>query len=153
MPFKTELPNEVFEDVIDAMGTSIVECTDDLKYTIIRFIKELQERGYEIKPGATAKERSPVEREHEKLEKFIRSRPFKFGAWLYTIDPELTDREFIQLAASTPKGLEYLLDFHKYRFVSIVLDGGTPLLVGHDRPNTIAMAMQGHEKWQTMEWK
>ena len=48
MPFKTELPNEVFEDVIDAMGTSIVECTDDLKYTIIRFIKELQERGYEI---------------------------------------------------------------------------------------------------------
>ena len=77
---------------------------------------------------------------------------FVKGAWLVTLDEELSEAEFIKKAG----GIKKLEPYKMYPFVSIVLDDPKKvLLVGHIIGGTISLSMQsrGHEKWQTMEWK
>lgn len=73
---------------------------------------------------------------------------FVKGAWLFTLDKELTEDEFIEKAG----GMSKLKEFQQYPFVSLVLDD-KPKLVGHYNGRTIALAMGRHKLWQTMEWK
>lgn len=71
------------------------------------------------------------------------------GAWLHTLPRELSEAEFIKLA-----GIDHLMQMREHPYVSLVLDNPQdPFLVGHNNGNTIAAAMMGHHKWQTMEWK
>ena len=76
---------------------------------------------------------------------------FKKGAWLFSLEKEMTEGEFINRAG----GIEALTPFLKYQYVSLVVDKTDPVIVGHRDGRTISLAMQehGHEKWQTMEWK
>ena len=76
-------------------------------------------------------------------------RKFIKGAWLYKLEKELTEIEFIKKAG----GLEKLEQFNAFPYVSLILDvPDKPMLVGHNNGRTIALAMNGHEQWQTMEW-
>ena len=79
---------------------------------------------------------------------------FKKGAWLYAMDRELSEKEFIDLASSGSRGFDYLMGFKNYPFVSLVLDDpNEPLLVGHLNGKIISIVMSNHDRWQTMEWK
>lgn len=78
-------------------------------------------------------------------------RYFKKKAWLYSLENELSENEFINLAG----GIEALVQYMKFPFVSLVMDFKKPIVVGHTEGRTIALVLKGHgyEKWQTMEWK
>lgn len=79
---------------------------------------------------------------------------FVKGAYLYTLPREPSEEEFVTIAASGIRGMDYLMQFQNFPFVSLVLDDPqNPFLVGHTNGRTIALAMSGHDKWQTMEWK
>ena len=72
-------------------------------------------------------------------------------AWLYTLEEELTEDEFIKKI-----GIKVLNKLKEYPYVSLILDNpDEPLLVGHTNGRIIALVMQskGHKLWQTMEWK
>ena len=75
---------------------------------------------------------------------------FKKGAWLYTLEDELSEEEFLKEA-----GVEKLNKVRNYPVVSIVLDRTPPLVVGHNDGKTISLVMgnNGHKLWQTMEWR
>lgn len=76
---------------------------------------------------------------------------FVKGAWLYALEKELSEEEFIDKV-----GVEKLEKFRGYPYVSLILDDpNKPLLVGHMNGRTIALVMQehGHRLWQTMEWR
>ena len=77
-------------------------------------------------------------------------RLFVRGAWLFTMPEELSEKEFVEKAG----GQAALSPFKGFPYVSLVLDGDKPLLVGHRHGNTIALVMEqhGHRNWQTMEW-
>ena len=76
---------------------------------------------------------------------------FKRGAWLYTFEKALTEKQFIEKAG----GEKALESFMQFPFVSLVLDKEKSMLVGHLNGRTISLIMQshGHQQWQTMEWK
>jgi len=74
------------------------------------------------------------------------------GAWLHTLDTELSEEEFIAKSG----GMDALEPYRAYPFVSLVLDNPEePILVGHTNGRTISLTMsgRGHEHYQTMEWK
>lgn len=74
------------------------------------------------------------------------------GAYLCTLETELTEEEFIEKAG----GLEKLSAFKKFPFVTLALDiPKSPLLVGHTSGRTVNLVMTGHgfRLYQTMEWK
>lgn len=76
---------------------------------------------------------------------------FVKGAWLYTLKKELSEKEFIDKV-----GLEKLMKFRDYPYISVVLDDPSkPLLVAHNNGRIIALTMQeqGYKLWQTMEWR
>lgn len=75
---------------------------------------------------------------------------FKRGAWLYSLEKEITEKEFIEKSG----GIEKVMEMRTYPFVSVVLDD-KPFLVGHNNGRIISMTMSehGHENWQTMEFK
>ena len=79
-----------------------------------------------------------------------KQRIFKKGAWLYSLEKEMSEEEFIQKAG----GMKALKKFKEFPFVSIIFDKGDPIIIGHNQGDTISMNMQsnGSEKWQTMEW-
>ena len=87
---------------------------------------------------------NPSERKKKKL--FIR------GAYLVSLEKELTEKEFIEKAG----GLQKLLRFRSFPLVTLVLDNPKkPLLIGHNSGRTIQLVLEshGHGDWQTMEWK
>jgi DNA-directed RNA polymerase subunit RPC12/RpoP len=74
------------------------------------------------------------------------------GAYLWTpktMDRELTEKEFVQKA-----GVAELMRYRDYPFVSLVFTiPSRPFLVGHKHSGTIAVVMNEHGRFQTMEWK
>jgi hypothetical protein len=76
---------------------------------------------------------------------------FVKGAYLYSLDKELSEDEFIKKAG----GVEKFMKFRDCPFVSLVLDiPEHPFLVGHAHRRTInlSVAGMGHKLYQTMEW-
>ena len=77
---------------------------------------------------------------------------FVKGAYLYTLDKELTEEEFIARAG----GIEKLNQLREFPFVSLVLDiPEASVLIGHTNARTINLSMTGHgnKLYQTMEWR
>ncbi|KKL79223.1 hypothetical protein LCGC14_2016930, partial [marine sediment metagenome] len=54
-------------------------------------------------------------------------RIFEEGAWLYTMDEELTEKEFIKKA-----GINKVLKMTHFSFISLVLDTKKPFLIAHN---------------------
>lgn len=77
---------------------------------------------------------------------------FVNGAWLYTLEEEMSEKDFIRIAG----GLQEIEPYLKYSYLSLVIDDPEePKLIGHSSGESVAivMASRGHKEWQTMEIK
>ena len=82
----------------------------------------------------------------------LKNKYFVKGAWLFTLEKELSEEDFVKLAG----GIDKLDIFRSFPFISLVLDEENKgLLVGHINSRFISAVMfsHGHSLWQTMEWK
>lgn len=75
------------------------------------------------------------------------SKYFVKGAWLYTMDNELSEEEFIERAG----GMEQLERFSMYPYVTLFMEG-EPVLRGHTNGRIISLENGKSRHWQTMEW-
>lgn len=75
------------------------------------------------------------------------------GAYLYTLDKEMSEAQFVKAAG----GIKKVLEGRKFPFVSVIFpeNGGKPIFAGHMNGRTINLTItgRGYKKYQTMEWK
>ena len=79
------------------------------------------------------------------------------GAWLHTLERELTEEEWIKKAGGIKKVSDFLNEYGGLcTYFSLVLDNPEkPWMIGHSNGNGIhaCMTKAGHIKYQTMELK